>query len=224
MGEYPLFPGNDRGFVSAERAYVSIPGKAVSIEGERAALNLPYVKNVFLRTAPGDRTRFPRNNVEKCGNVITQAPERQTAVRYASKALRSMLVRLEPGEKETLSFLKGDSEGWAPAAFTLQSEKNRTALEQMPFYVHTDDAEGPVIFLPEPDEESGSDWHGVSFREALDAVFRFAYPADIVPGRIFWDAFLKGSVQAGVWLIETLNFYGESGKKVDNFIREWYGS
>ena len=48
-------------------------------EAERS----PYVKQLFLRVAPGDRVVFPSNNVEKCGNIISQAPARASRHRNA---------------------------------------------------------------------------------------------------------------------------------------------
>ena len=57
--------------VSAERAFISIPGLVREVGGVERARGIAGVTDVFLRTGPGSPVVFPRNNVEKCGNVIT---------------------------------------------------------------------------------------------------------------------------------------------------------
>ncbi len=122
----PMSPSSaDRGWHSAERAFISIPGRVAAIHGLRAARQTPYVKDVFVRVAPGDAVVFPSNNVEKCGNVISQAPTHDAAVRAASDAIRGLLVRLAPNEGRTEAFLRGEGrlmnpEGgsWPPQAFS----------------------------------------------------------------------------------------------------------
>lgn len=131
-GHLPAMAGADRGWVSAERAFISIPGRAAAILGGRAAENAPYIKNVFYRVAPGGSCVFPLNNVQKCGNVISQAPERRLAVEAAEKAVADIVIRLEPRVDETDSFLRGegriqnpDGSFWPPDAFSLPPQKRR---------------------------------------------------------------------------------------------------
>ncbi len=118
----------DRGWVSAERAFISIPGRTAAVLGARDAETSPYIKNVFYRVGPGDPCVFPMNNVQKCGNVISQAPTRELAVQASEEAAAGILVRLEPRAAETDSFLLGegrisgpDGGFWPPEAFELPS-------------------------------------------------------------------------------------------------------
>jgi hypothetical protein len=86
----------------------------------------------------GDELDFPSNNVEKCGNVISQAPDKAAAVDAAETAIRDLVVRLLPNEERTEAFLRGEGciadpggSVWPPFAFPLDPELS-AALEAMP--------------------------------------------------------------------------------------------
>ena len=92
-------------FVSAERAWISIPGQVASVSGLEAARAAPFVKEVFPRAGAGDTVVFPQNNVEKCGNVLSAAPSRREAVEASEAACRKIVLRLTPHVAETDAFL-----------------------------------------------------------------------------------------------------------------------
>ena len=92
-------------FVSAERAWISIPGQVASVSGLEAARAAPFVKDVFPRAGAGDTVVFPQNNVEKCGNVLSAAPTRLEAVQASESACRKIVLRLKPHVAETEAFL-----------------------------------------------------------------------------------------------------------------------
>ena len=92
-------------FVSAERAWISIPGQVASVSGLEAARAAPFVKDVFPRAGAGDTVVFPQNNVEKCGNVLSAAPSRREAVLASEAACRKIVLRLKPHVAETDAFL-----------------------------------------------------------------------------------------------------------------------
>ena len=94
-------------FVSAERAWISIPGKIAAVSGLEAARAAPYIKAVFPRAEAGDTVVFPQNNVEKCGNVLSAAPDRREAVQASEAACRMIILRLHPHTAETEAFLSG---------------------------------------------------------------------------------------------------------------------
>ena len=91
--------------VSAERAWISIPGQVASVSGLEAARAAPFVKDVFPRAGAGDTVVFPQNNVEKCGNVLSAAPSRREAVEASEAACRKIVLRLKPHIAETDAFL-----------------------------------------------------------------------------------------------------------------------
>ena len=92
-------------FVSAERAWISIPGQVAAVSGLEAARAEPFVKDVFPRAGAGDTVVFPQNNVEKCGNVLSSAPSRREAVLASEAACRKIVLRLKPHVAETDAFL-----------------------------------------------------------------------------------------------------------------------
>ena len=92
-------------FVSAERAWISIPGQVAAVSGLEAARAAPFVKDVFPRAGAGDTVVFPQNNVEKCGNVLSAAPSRREAVEASEAACRKIILRLKPHVAETDTFL-----------------------------------------------------------------------------------------------------------------------
>jgi biotin carboxylase len=105
MGREPegLVPTKE--WTCAERAFISIPGTVKAISGIEQALAMPYVKDLFLRIKEGGKVFFPENNVTKCGNILSAAPQRAKAIEAAEKAARSILIKLDPLDKETGEFL-----------------------------------------------------------------------------------------------------------------------
>ena len=63
------------------------------------------MKDVFPRAGVGDTVTFPRNNVEKCGNVLSAAPSRAEAVQASESACRKIVLRLQAHVAETDAFL-----------------------------------------------------------------------------------------------------------------------
>ena len=145
-------------YTSAERAFISIPGLVKSVEGAEDARNRPFVKNLFLRTGPDQRISFPENNVSKAGNVISAAPDRQTAVRAAEDAVKTVLIRLTAPDEATEAFLTANSE-FPPSAYTLDSTLLKY-LNQIPVSekfisqrhrdteVHSDNQNSASSFVP----------------------------------------------------------------------------
>ncbi|MBL8967874.1 MAG: hypothetical protein JNG85_12780, partial [Spirochaetaceae bacterium] len=201
-GLSPSGPGRDRGWVSAERAFISIPGRVERLHGLREAEAAPYAKNLFLRVGPGERCVFPSNNVEKCGNVITQAPDRESAVAAAEAAIRGILVRLSPADEATEAFLRGegrianpDGTTWPPEAFFLPVDL-AAALADLPERLEPagPDAGGRSGGAPASAGRSrgvrvaplapelasglaaatGRDWAGRSFPESAELALRLA--------------------------------------------------
>ena len=212
-------PGDPvRGWVSAERAFISIPGKVSSIVGCLEAERTPYVKQLFLRAAPGERVVFPSNNVEKCGNVISQAPTREGAVQAAETAAGTVLVRLVPDNPETETFLRTASwsdtgvpaEVWPPNAFAVQGAAARE-LAAMPDYQDGPLADtGPVVPFTLAESVRGLDWSGRGYSESavlalgMADIHRPADPANPrVPAGRFWRALARGGVQAALYVLDT---------------------
>lgn len=119
--------------VSAERAWISIPGIVSEVINLDRAETEPFVKNVLPRLSCGAAVDFPRNNVEKCGNVISLAATHDLAVQASERAVSNIVLRLEKNSPATESFLARDEKfaekNFPPDAFVL-TEPQRIKLEQ----------------------------------------------------------------------------------------------
>ncbi len=213
-----------RRWTSAERAFISIPGIVAAVEGADSIDRVEEgegVREIFYRAAPGQRVVFPANNMEKCGNILSAAPDRERAVELAEEAVRSIFLRLRSGVAETSRFLFHGAPGQLPA-FRLERERNRSELSRLPPYEGAVGdrplraADLAVAGLPAIPAEPGRDWHGMSLAEALRRVERHTgVPAraagsgagagrGLLLAGLFWKALLAGGVQGGVYLLETL--------------------
>jgi biotin carboxylase len=215
-----------RQWTSAERAFISIPGRVRSIQGLETARAAEYVKAVFLRIEPGSDVRFPENNVTKCGNIISAGPTREAAITAAETAAQSILIRLEAPNPETEQFLApgaaADPRAFPPDAFTL-SEGLYAVLNRFPGSepktVTISDPYIDIQLLPFPEFiDSGlKDFTGRTAAESLEAVrtitgFPLAFKAQnqavpahtLILGRDFWTALIRGGYQGAAYMIDRL--------------------
>jgi biotin carboxylase len=220
LGQVPRDLTPSRSWTSAERAFISIPGKVRSLHGLEEARAAPYVKDVFLRTEAGGRVAFPENNVAKCGNVITAAAGRETAVTSADSAVRAIRIRLEAPDAETdafLGLLPGVSpaeSGFPPSAFSLTPDA-AALLAGLPESVFpSSDAaarSGPsLVPFPALVESGLRDYLGRTVEESLKLVRELTgFP--LFPGiglqapflgRGFWAALVRGGYQGAAYYVD----------------------
>ena len=217
VGLPPDLPERDMGFVSAERAFISIPGTIAGYSGLREAERIKGVKNVFVLKTPGSAVEFPTNNVKKCGNIISQEKTREEAVKSAEKAVGIIVPHLVPGDARTREFLFSQNK-WPSPAFMLESSENRKVFDSMPrlllpersFPLPSRQIPLGIISLPNTGLETSVDWLKRGFEDSLAVVFSktgvcfSADPEVLRLGKLFWICFLKGGVQGGLWIIETV--------------------
>jgi biotin carboxylase len=196
--------------VSAERAYISIPGIIKSVSGCEEAKNIPYVKNIFPRVKAGDIVSFPVNNVEKCGNIISCAENREEAVKSAESAVKNIIIRLDAGCRTTKEFLEEDLlTEFPPSAYKaskndidplLTASKGKTisieniiqnARALLPYFLRDNDL---------------CDWNHKSALFALEQFCIIAEKEDkksrIVNVEQFWRYFLRGGLQGLLYLLD----------------------
>jgi biotin carboxylase len=217
---------HDYNHVSAERAFISLPGRVSRVEGLENARGLTGIEALFLRTGAGETVHFPIDNMGKCGNIISRAENREQAVSTAERAVQSVLVRLQPDQALTTEHLFApERRETSPPALVLQEEADRLELKKMPPYIlpggsWTADggaAEIAVLDLPRRRKEKGTDWHGLGFEAALEKALgaagfslqEKAKDSQLLLGSLFWRAFLNGSVQGVVYLGDTLRNGGD---------------
>jgi hypothetical protein len=230
MGRAPEGLKPVKNWTSAERAFISIPGTVKSIHGIEAARNAPHVRGLFLRIGEGSAVNFPENNVTKCGNIISAAPDRKTAAEAAETAARSILVRLEPENTETAAFLETETV-FPPPAFQL-SDELRAQLDTLPNENELNLVNNLVnphfVLTPFPElSDSGlTDYAGRTVEETLQAVraltglsltyrqnpiesgksvkFADTKSNSIFLGRSFWKALVRGGYQGAAYYIDSL--------------------
>ena len=236
MGQKPDGLEPVKHWTCAERAFISIPGTVKEIEninekGEEAC-------GIFTLIKPGSKVTFPENNVTKCGNIIASAPERETAVKAAEDAAKSILIRLDPADKKTEYFLLAGAAGCAagcaafpPDAFKL-TEEQKAALLKLPdsFNLFSGSSLPSISFsgcalFPFPifTESSLTDYMGRTVKESLDAVRYLTglpLPAafknaenKLILDRSFWQAFIRGGYQGAVYYIDRLENHIEKKRR-----------
>jgi hypothetical protein len=164
---------------------------------------------------------FPENNVTKCGNIISAAPDRETAVKAAENAARSILIRLQAPNYETAAFLAvspSEKPLFPPDAFAV-GKSLLSLLANLPETANFPANKEPVL-LPFP-EFTGSgllDFMGRSVKESLDTVrllIGLSLPlvlkeslsgggATPFLGRSFWQALIRGGYQGAVYYIDSI--------------------
>jgi biotin carboxylase len=206
-----------RNWTSAERAFISIPGTVAAIGGLEAARGEDHVRDLFLRIAEGSTVSFPENNVTKCGNVISAAPDRASAVSAAERAARSIVIRLDPAGPETAAFLSAGT-AFPPGAFRLSPDL-RAALAALP---ETRRGGRELLLVPFPALSSSglTDYAGRTVEETLRTIRTltgFSLPetdkvsdnnSSTLLGRSFWAAFARGGYQGAVYYIDRLEAGG----------------
>lgn len=231
-----------RDWVSAERAFISIPGTVEALEGLEQALQQSGIEELFLRVSEGQQVELPINNMGKCGNLISKAPSRREAVEAVQTAVQTVLVRLKPGSSRTEEYLNGSYQrGFS--AFSGLSPQGARILAALPPYIgdltNFSRRRGDVEILvpPHVELEEVRDWHGFTLEAAFRRVVEItgARPVDSVGvepspaqqrksgltlGHLLWKALIKGGVQAGVYLIDTLCDPAGNPKQV---VRRWLG-
>lgn len=200
--------------VSAERAWISIPGKIASIQGFDEAKNSAQVKDIFPRAKEGDFVSFPVNNVEKCGNIISCAQTREEAVKSAELAVKTIVLRLTPEQKSTKDFLEEDVfTEFPPSAYQISKkqydelisgEKGATVsikdLKQS-FLQH--------LVIKKPffrDDERMLDWNHRSAYFSLTQFFSIAEKEEKLSKSVclqrFWHYFIRGGLQGILYMLD----------------------
>ncbi|MFP3088968.1 ATP-grasp domain-containing protein [Treponema sp. TIM-1] len=223
-----------RNWTSAERAFISIPGRIRSIRGLEEAGAAEHIRDLFLRVKTGDRVRFPENNVGKCGNVISAAPSREAAVAAAEGAAGFIGIRLEAPDEETEIFLAGgpfpgakNPTAHIPPAFRV-SPRILDRLSLLPDPVVPPGGGGDFFILPFPEfTESGIlDFMGRSVETSLAMVRNLtgvSLPVGaenregrIPLGRSFWAALIRGGYQGGAYRVDRLVYEIKTGRILES--------
>ncbi len=192
---------------SAERAWMSIPGKVKYIENindysDRAVFDLLPRATVSL----GSEVDFPRNNVEKCGNIIAVSHDRQAAILAAQDAVSNVFITLEPNNQKTDDYLNfkelADEEKFPPDAF------GRFTEEELNSITGIIPADKKVIdFIPQilksAEYINRTDWNYNTIQQTAEKfdILRAKHPE--LDAKKFWSAVMRGGIQAAVYISDS---------------------
>lgn len=188
---------------SAERAWISIPGTVKYIENIEDFTD-KAVQNILPRCLVkiDSEVDFPRNNVEKCGNIISLSKSRDVAVKTAQSAVSDIFISLYPNNKKTDDFLQSKNnyfeKDFPPSAFNgISSEKvevlsgniaeNKSIFGEIPDFLQTKDISSLI------------DWNYNTIKETARKfdVLRKIHPS--MNRKEFWKALIKGGIQGAVY-------------------------
>ena len=214
LGQKPSGLKPKKTWTSAERAFISIPGLVVSIEGVEQARKMQHINDLFLRCGEGKRMHFPENNVSKAGNIISAAPDRTTAIQAAENAARAVLIRLAAPDEATDAFLAAGG-GFPPSAYKLNSAQSAQLSNMAQNAINFGFGNKSMEIIPFPAfTESGlTDYMGRSPGQTLEAVKKITgielhetknSARGPFLGREFWTALVRGGYQGAVYYIDRL--------------------
>lgn len=196
---------------SAERAWLSIPGRVKKIYGMDEAFKLSEICDVLPRVQEGDAVSFPRNNVEKCGNVISLHEKASVAVHKAEEAVSMITLCLENNNPETERFLKGITENtedrFPPDAYQLPESVLRE-LEDELSRVEQCIPQGKSLdgYIPEainkPEIFELQDWNHLSLSKAIEKFNKIGLNHKEVDYKKFWLYFVRGGIQGALYAAE----------------------
>lgn len=193
---------------SAERAWISIPGRVKEVLGEDEAAKVPGARDIFTRVKAGDRVVFPRNNVEKCGNVVAVAATRQAAVKAAQDAVKRVTIVLEKGNPETDDFLRmkraKEDGGFPPQAFALPRDVERAFDFELDCESEKKIGEFDLISNCVPDSLSNcmdiKDWNNLTLLETIEKFDKMNLHHGELNYKKFWLALIRGGIQGALYV------------------------
>jgi len=221
-------PNGEAARFSAERAWISVPGIIKKIYGLEEARSTKNIKDVLPRLFEKDETVFPKNNVEKCGNVLSSAESYDEAVKASMEAVQKIFLRLERANNKTNLFFEKTNpsiamQGNYPPNFfkfpeddSTKEIKNKTFDELLKNSILAEEGEilYPSFFKDFLDK--AFDVHGLSIREAIKQAF-FLEPKlkekmltlqtigeNLNPSLVlWWKYFIRGSRQGLIYYLDT---------------------
>ncbi len=199
-----------------ERAWISIPGKVKAIRGLEKARSCAGVQDVLPRTQVGDAVAFPRNNVEKCGNILATDTSWEEAASKAQQAVKTIVLQLEPHQEETEAFLAPghlrQENAFPPAAFILPNQQREEFVSYLSSRQGDFDPTKPLMEqFPScllPCLDTLVDWNYRSLRETV-LLAQEILDADLAcckktPSLVrMWQACILGGVQGLLYVIES---------------------
>ncbi|MBP5403119.1 MAG: ATP-grasp domain-containing protein [Treponema sp.] len=194
--------------VSAERAWISIPGKIKKIIGLDQKCDENIIRNILPRCKEGDAVTFPRNNVEKCGNIISVSEDYETAVKSCEGFIKNIVIELEKNNPVTTNFLEGkklkQEKKFPPNAFNLSGgvlKLLEVELKKKDEYIP--EGENVLNYIPEilnkPEILELKDWNHLTLKESLEKFNILKKGHKRIEYRKFWLYLIRGGIQGALY-------------------------
>lgn len=193
---------------SAERAWISIPGKVSYVENiteytDKAVYDVLPRATVSI----GSTVDFPRNNVEKCGNVIAVSHNHEIAMEVGEHEVSDIFITLEPNNELTEKYLSfhsnSDEQDFPPSAFGKLPNK---ILDELSGTIKKSEkiAENIPESILLSDNLNRKDWN---YNTILDTAKKFDILRPNHPEldkKRFWSALCRGGIQAAVYVCDSI--------------------
>lgn len=192
--------------VCAERAWMSIPGEVENIENIDDCCNQEKVEYLPRATVSiGSQVDFPRNNVEKCGNILSLSCEWEKAASVCEKAVSDVFITLKPNNTRTEKYLKRKEKdyeaGFPPDAFELPESELDEISGMIPENAKVYD------FIPETLKKSEykdmRDWNYNTIEQTCIKFDKLRPVHPELDAKRFWSALLRGGLQALVYVSDS---------------------
>lgn len=192
---------------SAERAWMSIPGTVEYIENIQEFTDKAVFDTLPRATVSlGSKVDFPRNNIEKCGNIISVSHNHQIAQQVSQDAVSNIFITLKPNTKETDDFLQcktyDDEKDFPPSAF---GKLTQNQLEKIEGTIPKDSK--VQEFIPEIIKKDFSEKIDWNYNTVLSTVQKFDILRPKHPElkmKDFWQALLRGGIQGAVYFSDSI--------------------
>ena len=205
-----------KSFYCSERALIAIDGTLKKIGGSQEAQQLPGVEEVFLRYESGDAVQFPKNNVEKVGNVLALGTTALEAQNRAKKALQTLTLELDPKDERTGFYLDESSE-FPPYALRAKQDITELPLALLKLWERFPPQpslghRGNVLVYQLPCEEI-LEYQDAEGRDARTLLNILVEEGRIMEGREplldsqqnsnFWKALFRGGLMGARWYLDS---------------------
>jgi len=192
---------------SAERAWMSIPGTVEYIENITEFTDKAVFDTLPRATVEiGCKVDFPRNNVQKCGNIISVSHNHEVAIQASEDAVSNIFITLKPDTKETEDYLAGvtqaDEEAFPPSAF------GNLTKEQIEGFTGTIPADKKVSeYIPEllksSEYKTMQDWNYNTIAKTAEKFDILRARHSALDAKRFWSAVVRGGIQAAVYVSDS---------------------
>ena len=194
---------------AAERAWISIPGTVEYIENindytDRAVFDVLPRATVSI----GGQVDFPRNNVEKCGNIIAVSHNRDAAILAAQDAVSNIFITLKTKNEKTDAFIRGVQdeceEGFPPLAF---GELTQAELAEITGIIPADKKSADYIpeVLKKAEYIKKQDWNYNTIVQTAQKFDKLRAKHPVLDAKKFWNYIMRSGIQGAVYYCDSLN-------------------